>query len=107
MHDIALNPICIARVAEVFRRHREDDLWTFLDFLWTFLDGLSLECLWTAWNGFQLGPRSSVGILEEALDLTVDLCTALFLHILRCPLVDHASTKPRSSMAAAPTATRS
>ena len=25
-------------------------------------------------------PRSSVGILEEALDLTVDLCTALFLH---------------------------
>jgi hypothetical protein len=23
-----------------------------LDF-WTFLDGLSLECLWTAWNGFQ------------------------------------------------------
>ena len=24
--------------------------------------------------------RSSVGILEEALDLTVDLCTALFLH---------------------------
>ena len=23
--------------------------------------------------------RSSVGILEEALDLTVDLCTALFL----------------------------
>ena len=24
-------------------------------------------------------PRSSVGILEEALDLTVDLCTALFL----------------------------
>ena len=28
-------------------------------------------------------PRSSVGILEEALDLTVDLCTALFLHLLR------------------------
>ena len=25
-------------------------------------------------------PRSSVGILEEALDLTVDLCRALFLH---------------------------
>ena len=25
-------------------------------------------------------PRSSVGILEEALDLTADLCTALFLH---------------------------
>ena len=24
-------------------------------------------------------PRSSVGILEEALDLTVDLCKALFL----------------------------
>ena len=24
--------------------------------------------------------RSSVGILEEALDLTVDLCRALFLH---------------------------
>ena len=24
--------------------------------------------------------RSSVGILEEALDLTADLCTALFLH---------------------------
>ena len=24
-------------------------------------------------------PRSSVGILEEALDLTVDLCEALFL----------------------------
>ena len=41
-------------VAEVFRRHREDDLWTFLDCLWIFLDGLSLECLWTAWNGFQL-----------------------------------------------------
>ena len=28
-------------------------------------------------------PRSSVGILEEALDLTVDLCTALFLHVQR------------------------
>ena len=26
-----------------------DFLWNF----WTFLDGLSLECLWTAWNGFQ------------------------------------------------------
>ena len=41
--------------AKVSKRHREDDLWTFgfsLDF-WTFLDGLSLECLWTAWNGFQ------------------------------------------------------
>ena len=25
-------------------------------------------------------PRSSVGILDEALDLTADLCTALFLH---------------------------
>ena len=25
--------------------------------------------------------RSSVGILDEALDLTADLCTALFLHI--------------------------
>ena len=24
--------------------------------------------------------RSSVGILDEALDLTADLCTALFLH---------------------------
>ena len=28
--------------------------------------------------------RSSVGILDEALDLTADLCTALFLH---CPMV--------------------
>ena len=28
-------------------------------------------------------PRSSVGILEEALDLTADLCTALFLHFSR------------------------
>ena len=27
-------------------------------------------------------PRSSVGILEEALDLTADLCTALFLHFI-------------------------
>ena len=26
--------------------------------------------------------RSSVGILDEALDLTADLCTALFLHFL-------------------------
>ena len=26
-------------------------------------------------------PRSSVGILEEALDLTVDLCRALFLQV--------------------------
>ena len=25
-------------------------------------------------------PRSSVGILDEALDLIADLCTALFLH---------------------------
>ena len=30
-------------------------------------------------------PRSSVGILEEALDLTVDLCTALFLHVMEVP----------------------
>ena len=28
-------------------------LWTFWDRFWTFLDGLSLECLWTARNGFQ------------------------------------------------------
>ena len=28
-------------------------------------------------------PRSSVGILEGALDLTADLCTALFLHFFQ------------------------
>ena len=44
-------------------------------------------------------PRSSVGILEEALDLTVDLCTALFLHAVESlhsnnPQNDHTS-KPQ------------
>ena len=31
--------------------------------------------------------RSSVGILEGALDLTADLCKALFLHSFRVPLI--------------------
>ena len=36
-------------------------------------------------------PRSSVGILEEALDLTVDLCTALFLHLFSHKVRSHSS----------------
>ena len=31
--------------------------------------------------------RSSVGILDEALDLTADLCTALFLHLVLFPAI--------------------
>ena len=55
LHDIVLNPIWIARVAEVFRRHREDDLWTFLgfsvDFPWWTVFGILVDCLeWiSAW----------------------------------------------------------
>ena len=37
-------------------------------------------CVWCAWLTYASRLRSSVGILEEALDLTVDLCMALFLH---------------------------
>ena len=36
-------------------------------------------------------PRSSVGILEEALDLTADLCTALFLHTRPYQMVSEAT----------------
>ena len=32
--------------------HQKDDNWTLLGF-WTFCPGLSLESVWTAWNGLQ------------------------------------------------------
>ena len=61
----------------------------FLISLGTYALRLCLVCV----VDVRVRPRSSVGILEEALDLTVDLCKALFLHFTHgSTAVDHCNT---------------